>query len=110
MRRPTSPSVPHGSTHDVYLVLEDFGPRLGRAWCEADEQATDRAALVRDLLTGQYNSPFRIVAFNTAEAGRATSPWTSPTSCAAATSSTTMCPARCWTSSTRIGIEPIHVS
>jgi hypothetical protein len=48
-------------------VLEDFGPRLGRAWCETDEETTDRATLIRDLLAGQYSSPVRIIAFNTAE-------------------------------------------
>jgi hypothetical protein len=51
----------------VYLVLEDFGPRLGRAWRETDEEATDRAMLIRDLLAGQYSNPVRIIAFNTAE-------------------------------------------
>jgi hypothetical protein len=59
--------VPEDNTHrDVYLVLDDFG-RLGRAWRETDEAATDRATLVRNLLEGQYENPVRIVAFNTAE-------------------------------------------
>jgi hypothetical protein len=48
-------------------VLEDFGPRQGRAWCDADEEATGRATLIRDLLAGRYISPIRIIAFNTAE-------------------------------------------
>jgi hypothetical protein len=62
-----SPSiVPEDSDRDVYLVLEDFGP-LGRAWRETDVGNTDRATLIRDLLDGQYESPIRIVAFNTAE-------------------------------------------
>ena len=65
MRR--SPSiVPTADDRDVYLVLDDFG-RLGRAWRETDEGSTDRAALVEDLLEGQYNSPVRVIAFNTAE-------------------------------------------
>jgi hypothetical protein len=51
----------------VYLVVEDFGPRLGRAWCETDEKETDRATLISDLLAGQYSDPVRIIAFNTAE-------------------------------------------
>jgi len=64
-----SPSiVPHVSAdHDVHLVLEDFGGRLGRAWCETAEEDTDRATLIRHLLEGQYECPARIVAFNTAE-------------------------------------------
>jgi len=65
MRR--SPSiVPQSAAHDTYLVLNDFG-RLGRAWCEADERAADRKALIRRLMEAQYSHPVRIVAFNTAE-------------------------------------------
>jgi hypothetical protein len=52
---------------DIYLVLDDFGKRLGRAWREADEERTDREAVIRDLLDGQYSGPVRVVAFNTAE-------------------------------------------
>jgi hypothetical protein len=64
-----SPSiVPWGTlARDVYLVLDDFGERLGRSWCETDEADADRATLIRHLLEGQYSSPVRIVAFNTAE-------------------------------------------
>ena len=63
----TSPSIaPHGP-QDTYLVLDDFGGRIGGAWRETDEQATDRETLIRDLLAGEYNNPVRIVAFNTAE-------------------------------------------
>ncbi len=63
----TSPSiVPHGTDQDTYLVLDDFG-LLGRVWRETDEENTDRATLIRDLLAGQYDSPVRIVAFNTAQ-------------------------------------------
>jgi hypothetical protein len=51
---------------DVYLVLDDFG-RLGRSWRETDEQSTDRAAIIQDLLEGQYNMPVRVISFNTAE-------------------------------------------
>ena len=48
-------------------MLEDFGGRLGRAWLETDEEATSREVLIQDLMSGQYNHPARIVAFNTAE-------------------------------------------
>jgi hypothetical protein len=65
MRR--SPSiVPDNTDRDVYLVLDDFG-RLGRSWRETDEQSTDRAAIIQDLLEGQYNGPVKVVAFNTVE-------------------------------------------
>ena len=64
---PISPSiVPHGADRDTYLVLDDFG-RIGCAWRETDEGSTDRETLIRDLVTGLYNKPVRIVAFNTAE-------------------------------------------
>ncbi|OAF18673.1 hypothetical protein AXW67_02785 [Bradyrhizobium neotropicale] len=64
---PRSPSiVPQGADHDVYLVMNDFG-RLGRAWCEADEEGTNREAVIRQLFEDHYSHPVRIVAFNTAE-------------------------------------------
>lgn len=58
--------VHHRADQDTYLVLEDFG-RYGRGWREADEGSTDRKALIRDFLAGEYPNPLRIVAFNTAE-------------------------------------------
>jgi hypothetical protein len=64
----TSPSiVPADTDRDIYLVLDDFGGWLGRAWRETDEANTDRAALIGALIHGQYENPVRIVAFNTAE-------------------------------------------
>ena len=54
-------------TVGTYLVLEDFGARLGRALRETDAEATDRETLIRTLMDGQYGHPARIVAFNTAE-------------------------------------------
>ena len=50
---------------DIYLVLEDF--RSGAAWRETDENATDFPTLIDYLLTGQYDNPLRVVAFNPAE-------------------------------------------
>lgn len=52
---------------DVYLVLDDFGGRLGRAWPETIEERTDRATVISDILDGQYSGPVRVVAFNSAE-------------------------------------------
>ena len=66
--RSRSPSiVPPEADQDTYLVLDDFGGRLGRAWRETDEEATDRETLIRNLTDDQYSHPARIVAFNTAE-------------------------------------------
>jgi len=51
------------------LVADDFNDfgRLGRACREADYGTADLETLIRDLLTGQYNNPVRVIAFNTAE-------------------------------------------
>ena len=66
--RNRSPSiVPQEANHDTYLVLDDYGERLGRAWRETDEEGTDRETLIRDLMHGKYIHPARIVAFNSAE-------------------------------------------
>ena len=63
-----SPSiVPPEANQDTYLVLDDFGGRLGRAWREPDEEGADRETLIRDLMDDQYGNPVRIVAFNTAQ-------------------------------------------
>ncbi|WFU40750.1 hypothetical protein QA640_42475 [Bradyrhizobium sp. CB82] len=52
---------------DIYLVLEDFGARAGCAWRETDEADTDRETVLRDILSGQYAYPLRIVVFNAIE-------------------------------------------
>jgi hypothetical protein len=67
--RNQSPSIvpAREASQDIYMVLEDFGGRLGRAWRETDEEDTGRETLIRNLMDGQYRQPVRIVAFNTAE-------------------------------------------
>ena len=63
-----SPSiVPETDDREIYLVLDDFGGHLGRAWPEADEERTDREIVIVDLLDGQFSNPVRVVAFNTAK-------------------------------------------
>jgi hypothetical protein len=53
---------------NFYLVLDNFGGRLGRAWRETDEKSsTAREVLICDLMDGQYGNPACIVAFDTAE-------------------------------------------
>ena len=66
MRRLPSIS-PEPDDHGVYMVLDDFGGRLGRGWRESDEERTDRAAVVESLLEGRYSDPVRVVAFNTGQ-------------------------------------------
>ena len=63
-----SPSiVPPGNDQDVYLVLDDFGGRIGQAWRETNADATRLETVVADLLDGQFSNPVRIIGFNTAE-------------------------------------------
>jgi hypothetical protein len=67
MRSPSStPDLVPDFDVAVHVVLDDFG-RLGRAYREIDEAKADAATIVDDLLTGQFNDPVRIVAFNTSE-------------------------------------------
>jgi hypothetical protein len=67
MRRSWTPSiVPNGHDQTVYLVLDDFG-HLGRAYPETDLERADLETVITDLMTGQFNDPVRVVAFNTAE-------------------------------------------
>ena len=58
--------VPGGYDQTVYLVADDFG-RIGRVWREADYEGTDLETIIQDMLSGQYNKPIRIIAFNTTE-------------------------------------------
>ena len=64
--------VAKGDDQDVYLVVDDFG-RNGRAWREADFEATHLETVILDLLEGQYENTVRVVAFNTAVCARACS-------------------------------------
>ena len=67
MRRSWTPSiVPDGTDQTIYLVLDDFG-RLGRAYRETDPERADLETVITDLLSGLYNNPVRVVAFNTTE-------------------------------------------
>jgi hypothetical protein len=51
---------------NAYLILDCFD-RLGCAWRETDVEATDLETVISDLMSGQYNDPQRVVAFNTSE-------------------------------------------
>jgi hypothetical protein len=68
MRRSAgAPSIaPRGDDQDVYIVEDDLG-RHGRIWPEAVSETTDFDTVVADLLSGQYASPVRVIAFNVAE-------------------------------------------
>jgi hypothetical protein len=59
--------VPPAVDQDIYLVLDDFGGRIGQAWRETDVQSARLESVVADLLDGQYSNPVRVIAFNTRE-------------------------------------------
>ncbi|MBR0871225.1 hypothetical protein JQ633_12710 [Bradyrhizobium tropiciagri] len=60
------PSIVPSTDQTVYLVADDFGP-IGRAWREADLEATDLETVIREMLAGEFTSPIRVIGFNTAE-------------------------------------------
>jgi hypothetical protein len=87
-----SPSiVPAGSDHDVYLVLDELGARLGKVWRETEDETTDNETVIRRLLEGECANPVRVVAFDTEKVGRATSQTISPISCGSAARSAARC-------------------
>lgn len=57
--------VPYGADETVYLVVDGFSD--GTVYRETETEQADLESVVSDLLCGQYNSPVRIVAFNTLE-------------------------------------------
>ena len=65
-RTPLAPGEPAFDV-TVHIVLNDFGDRLGRAYCETDEAAADEAGVIENISDGEYSRPMRVVAFNTAE-------------------------------------------
>ena len=50
----------------AYLVVDNFG-RLGTAYRETDVEWSDLETTIADLMSGQFNDPVRVVAFNTTE-------------------------------------------
>jgi len=50
----------------VHIVLDNFG-KAGRVYRETDEAQASFDTVVEYLLSGQYKSPVRVVAFNTVE-------------------------------------------
>jgi hypothetical protein len=58
--------VPGGADQTAYLVVDCFG-RLGNAYRETDIERSDLETVITDLMSGQFNDPVRVVAFNTLE-------------------------------------------
>ena len=57
------PIVPYGADQTIYLVVEGPGPR-GTA---RQTERADIETVIADLLSGQFNDPIEVVAFNTLE-------------------------------------------
>jgi hypothetical protein len=59
-------SVPYGADQTIYLVIDSFG-HLGGVCRETEVERTDLEIVITDLMSGQFNDPTRVVAFNTLE-------------------------------------------
>jgi hypothetical protein len=67
MRRNWTPSiVPNGHDQTFYLVINNYG-KSGAAFAETGLGEADLETTINDLMSGQYNDPVRVVAFNTTE-------------------------------------------
>ena len=61
-----SPStVPYGADQTVYLVVDRLGS--GGIYRATEIERSDLETIIRDFMTGQFNEPVRVVAFNTLE-------------------------------------------
>jgi hypothetical protein len=58
--------VPHGADQTVHIVVDSFGGS-GTVYRETEVEQADLEAIVCEFLTGQFNDPARVIAFNTLE-------------------------------------------
>ena len=58
--------VPYGADQTVYLVVDGFGAH-GIVYRETEIERADLETVITDLMSGQFNDPLRVVAFNTLE-------------------------------------------
>jgi hypothetical protein len=56
--------VPYGADQTIYLVVDSLSAS-GTVYREAEVERTDFETIIADFLTGQFNNPVRVVAFNT---------------------------------------------
>ena len=62
----TPSTVPYGADQALYLVIDRFDG-LGSACRETEAERSDLETVIVDLMSGQFNDPVRVVAFNTLE-------------------------------------------
>jgi hypothetical protein len=58
--------VPYGADQTIYLVVDSFSAS-GTVYRETEVERTDFETIIADFLTGQFNDPVRVIAFNTLE-------------------------------------------
>ena len=58
--------VPYGADQTIYLVVDNFGP-VGSVCRETEIERPEIESVIADLLSGRFNDPIRVVAFNTLE-------------------------------------------
>ena len=62
----TSNVVPFGADQTVYIVVDSFSAN-GIVYREIEIERIDLETIISDFLTGQFNDPVRVIAFNTLE-------------------------------------------
>jgi hypothetical protein len=62
----TPGTVPYGADQTAYLVIDRLG-MLGSVYRETEVERADLETIMADLMSGQFNDPIRVVAFNTLE-------------------------------------------
>ena len=65
-RLSSTPSVVPDHDATVYVVLDDYGS-AGQAYREIDPNDADEQSIVDDLISGQFERPIKLVAFNVVE-------------------------------------------
>ena len=67
MPRSWTPSiVPSGDDQTFYLVINNYR-KVGTAFAETDLGEANLETTISDLMSGQYDDPVRVLAFNTSE-------------------------------------------
>jgi len=58
-------TIPYGADQTVYLVIDRFSS--GSVYGETEIERSDLETIISEFMTGQFNDPVRVVAFNTLE-------------------------------------------
>ena len=58
--------VPFGADQTMYLVVDSFGAN-GSGVREIEVERADVETIISDMITGQFNNPMSVIAFNTLE-------------------------------------------